>query len=146
MSNSELIGQLLDKLILEAHQAKFQWLAIPKYFETNKNEPLRRFIIENNKYAYSETHSRRTFSNSVPLISEYRSRCISIDGGVITLFMFQESPDVKYALAIQPSDTAGVTILECDGNQTARLNELAEIIGNEQYEVMRFINRIIGKN
>lgn len=146
MFNSELIGQLLDKLILEAHQAEFQWLSIPKYFETNKNEPLRRFIIENNKYAYSETHSHGLFSNKTPLISEYRSRCVTIDGGVITLFMFQEASDVKYALAVQPNDTSGVMILECDDNQKTQLNELAKIIGNEQYEVMRFIKRIVEKN
>lgn len=146
MFNSELIGQLLNKLISDAHQAKLQWLTIPKYFETNKNEPLRRFIIENNKYAYSEAHAHGLFSNKTPLISEYRSRCVSIDGGVITLLMFQESPDVKYALAIQPNDTSGVTILKCDDNQNIQLAELAELLGNEQYEVMRFIKGIVEKS
>ena len=147
MIKTELIKQLLDKLIAEVHHSETQWLTIPKYFETNKNEPLRRFIIDNNKYAYSENHPLKLVRDNSPLIiSEYRSRCIAIEGGVITLLVFQGCSNDKYALAIQTNDTAGVTILQCDDNQKTQLQELAEIIENEQYEVMKFINRIVEKS
>lgn len=140
MIDSKMISQLLEKLSEQTLQSNLHWLSLPRYFETNKNEPLRRYVISNNKYAYSGGK----FTGKLPLISEYRSQCVSIGGGIVILFNYKESPNAEYyALAVQVDSTCEISVLDCSVEQREQIHNLHKLITDTQYDVSRFIKDII---
>jgi len=140
--DSKLVSQLLEKLSEQTSYSNLHWLSLPQYFETNKNEPLRRYVIDKNKYAYSG----RQFTDKPSLISEYRSQCVTIERGLVILFIYyyKESANTEhYALAVQVDNTCEVTVLDCSAEQQEKIHSLYKLITNTQYDIVSFIKGIV---
>lgn len=100
MLNMNKIGVLLQKLIEKTKKKEMVWFTVPEYFEKNKNESLRRYIINNHKYFYDwqDADSRK-------YLDESKCACVEVLGGLIMVFVYAVFKDrkkkVAYSLALQ---------------------------------------------
>lgn len=100
MLNMNKIGLLLQKLIEKTREQAIVWTTVPEYLEKTKNEPLRRYIINNHKYFYDwqDVDSRK-------YLDEAKCACVEVLGGLIMVFVYdvfkEQKKTVSYALAIQ---------------------------------------------
>lgn len=143
MIDFKTVGELLDLLISQAHSAEAQWVSIPKYFEKNRNEILRRYIIDRNKYAYSDAKTRGIKSKKFPLILEYSSFCLQICGGIVIILAQKEDESVIHRLFLQPDSFGRMTEIPCEGTMNEKLETLVNLISDEQYEAAKFIQKIL---
>lgn len=139
MIDSSLIDQLLEKVSEQTMKFNLKWMSIPQYFENYKNEPLRIYIIENNKYAYKNGK----LSKSVPFISEYQSQCICINDGLLIIFKYTYCQSKNLSLAIQVNNFSEPSIIECSDEQNIMLTKLYEKIDGSQYDVSKYIKNVI---
>ena len=141
MIDSKTIEELLDLFVSQVHSAEAQWISIPKYFEKNRNELLRRYIIDCNKYAYSGRRGLQ--SKKCPLILEYSSYCLQTCGGVVIILAQKEDGSVTHRLFLQPDSYGRMTEIPCEGVINEKLETIIELISDEQYEAEKFVNKIL---
>ena len=48
MIEKEFVAKLISKLTELTVQKRITWVSLPKYFDANDNEPLRKAVIRNN--------------------------------------------------------------------------------------------------
>lgn len=138
MIDREYTIKFIDKLIELTSKRQITWMTLPRYFETNENEPLRRIVIANNEYAYTPMEAKNTY-----LINEYRSYCTVLNGGVITLFSKNRGKDVRLDISIQVEPTHHMTDLYYDDDIKERLGELMVQISMKTDDGLRFITEIL---
>ena len=61
MMEREFSARFVSKLIELTVQKKITWITLPKYFDSNDNEPLRKRVIANNQYAYSPIEAQNVY-------------------------------------------------------------------------------------
>lgn len=141
MIEKKTLDELLDKLLSQTRASNLEWFSLPQYFESNHNEPLRRYIIDNNKYAYSEDG---TIRDKASLISEYRSKCLPICGGTIVVFVYKQGGAIMGSgLAVQTSNAAPVTLVDCTDEQTEKINAILSVVNDAGYGVMKYMKSVI---
>lgn len=138
MIDQEYGMRLVNKLIELTVGKKIIWMTLPQYFESNDNEPLRKIVIANNKYAYSPFEAKKVF-----LINEYRSYCTEINGGIITLFSKDRGKDIKLDMALQVSPTQYLQDVYGDEELQENLKELMFKISAESNDGLKFIDAIL---
>ena len=138
MIDQEYGMRLVNKLIELTVGKKIIWMTLPQYFESNDNEPLRKIVIANNKYAYSPFEAKKVFQ-----INEYRSYCTEINGGIITLFSKDRGKDIKLDMALQVSPTQYLQDVYGDEELQENLKELMFKISAESNDGLKFIDAIL---
>jgi len=91
--NLNVINKLLDLTVSE----EIKWSRIPNYLDGYKNESLRRYLIGSHQYFYSRKNDYYW-----PMLLEYDSYCVEINGGLLIIFAYQQK-DLKiiYEIALQ---------------------------------------------
>ncbi len=138
MMEREFSARFVSKLIELTVQKKITWITLPKYFDSNDNEPLRKRVIANNQYAYSPIEAQNVY-----LINEYKSYCAAINGGVITLFSEQKGKHVLLTMCIQTDPGHYLQDLPCDDEVEGLLNELLLQLSANIDDGIKFINDIL---
>lgn len=138
MIEKEFSVRLISKLIELTDQRRITWRTLPKYFDSNDNEPLRRKVIANNQYAYSPIETQNVY-----LINEYKSYCTSINGGVITLFSEQKGKHVILTMCIQTDPGHYLQDLPYDDEIEELLRELLLQLSSNIDDGIKFINDIL---
>lgn len=138
MIEKEFVVKFVSKLIDLTVKKKITWMTLPKYFDSNDNESLRKTIIANNRYAYSPIEVK-----SVYLINEYRSYCTILNGGVVTLFSKQKGTDTHLSISIQTDPGHYLQSLPCDSEIEEMLKELLLQLSANIDDGMKFINEIL---
>lgn len=138
MIEKEFTVKLISKLIDLTTQNRIIWTTLPKYFDTNDNEPLRKVVISDNRYAYTPIAAKRAY-----LINEYKSYCTAINGGVITLFCKQRGNDLHLAVSIQTNPNHYLQDLFCDDEIEEMLKELLLQLSANIDDGVKFINDIL---
>ena len=114
------------------------WVSLPKYFDANDNEPLRKAVISDNQYAYTPIEAQRIY-----LINEYKSYCTAINGGIITLFCKQKGNDLRLAIGIQTDPSHYLQSPPCDSEIEEMLRELLLQLSANIDDGVKFINDIL---
>lgn len=138
MIEKELTVNFVSKLINLTAQKRITWSTLPKYFDSNDNEPLRKVVISNNQYAYNSIEAK-----SVYLINEYKSFCTAINGGIVTLFCEQKKDDSRLAMGIQTDPNHYLQNLPCDDEIQEMLRELLLQLSANIDDGVKFINDIL---
>lgn len=138
MIEKEFTMKLISKLIELTAQKRIIWMTLPKYFDSNDNEPLRKAVISDNQYAYSPIEAK-----SVYLINEYKSYCTAINGGVVTLFCRQRKNDSQLTIGIQTDPSHYLQNLSCDDKIEEMLKELLLQLSANIDDGVNFINGIL---
>lgn len=138
MIEKEFIVKFVPKLIELTNQKRITWMTLPKYFDSNDNEPLRKVVISNNQYAYNPIESK-----SVYLINEYKSFCTAINGGIVILFSEQRGNDSRLTLGIQTDPNHYLQYAYCDDEVNAMLGELLLQLSANIDDWAKFINDIL---
>lgn len=138
MIEKELTLKFVKKLIELTNQKRITWMTLPKYFDSNDNEPLRKTVIADNQYAYSPIEAK-----SVYLINEYKSYCTTVNRGIVTLFCKQKGDDLRFTIGIQTDPNHYLQSLPCDGEIEEMLKELILHLSANIDDGVRFINDIL---
>lgn len=138
MIEKEFTVKLISKLVDLTIQNRIVWTTLPEYFDANDNEPLRKTVISNNKYAYSPIEAKR-----VCLINEYKSYCTAINGGIITLFCNQRGNDSRLTISLQTDPNHYLQDLFCDEEVEKMLQELLLQLSATIDDGVKFINGIL---
>lgn len=138
MIEKEYSVRFVKKLINLTEQGKIFWMTLPKYFEANDNEPLRKEVIANNQYAYS-FHK----IDHVGLVNEYKSYCSIINDGVVTLFSKQRGNDTVLDISIQTDSSHYLQRLSCDDEVDALLKDLLLQLSLKMDDGLKFIKSVI---
>ena len=138
MIDKEYGHRLVDKLVELTCDKKIVWMTLPRYFETNDNEPLRKAVIANNKYAYSPIESQNIF-----LINEYESYCTIINGGIIGLLYKTRGKEKMLDIVIQVDPTQRLQNIHSDDELQKKLEELLFKISTEADDGLKFIDGIL---
>lgn len=138
MIDIEYGHRLVDKLIELTFDKKIIWMTLPRYFEVNDNEPLRKAVIANNKYAYSPADVKNMF-----LINEYKSYCTAINGGIISLFYKTRRNEKMLDIDIQVEPTQNLQNVQSDDELQEKLEELLLKISIETNDGLKFIDGIL---
>lgn len=138
MIEREFAMKFVSKLIDLTSQKRITWMTLPKYFDSNDNEPLRKKVIANNQYAYSPIEAKNIY-----LINEYRSYCTTLNGGVITLFSEQKERDTLLTMCIQTAPDHYLQDLSYDGEIEELLKELLLQLSAYIDDGIKFINDIL---
>ena len=138
MIEKEFTAKLISKLIELTVQNRINWTTLPKYFDANDNEPLRKAVIADNRYAYSPTEAKKIY-----LINEYKSYCTAVNGGIITLFCKQRGNDSHLTISIQTDPNHYLQNLSCDYEIEEMLKELLLQLAASIDDGVKFINDIL---
>lgn len=138
MIEKEFAMKLISKLIELTIQKKITWMTLPKYFDANNNEPLRKIVIANNQYAYSPVGAE-----DLCLINEYRSYCTALNGGLITLFSSQRGKDKHLTMSIQTDPNHYLQDLYLDSEVEEMLRELLLQLSANIDDGINFIKGIL---
>ena len=138
MIDKEYGHRLVDKLVELTCDKKIVWMTLPRYFETNDNEPLRKAVIANNKYAYSPIESQNIF-----LINEYESYRTIINGGIIGLLYKTRGKEKMLDIVIQVEPTQRLQNIHSDDELQKKLEELLFKISTEADDGLKFIDGIL---
>ena len=138
MIEREHTVEFISKLIELTTQKRITWMSLPKYFDSNDNEPLRKAVISDNKYAYNSIEAKNMF-----LINEYKSYCTAINGGIITLFSGQRGNDVRLTIALQTDPNHYLQSLPYDSEIEEKLRELLFQLSANIDDKVKFINEIL---
>ena len=138
MIEKEFTVKFVSKLIELTTQKRITWITLPKYFDTNDNEPLRKVVIADNQYAYTPIEAKRVY-----LINEYKSYCTAINGGIVTLFCKQRGNDSCLTIGIQTDPNHYLQSLSCDGEIEEMLRELLLQLSANIDDGVKFINDIL---
>ena len=138
MIEKEFTVKLISKLIDLTTQNRIIWTTLPKYFDANENEPLRKTVISDNQYAYTPNEAKRVY-----LINEYKSYCTAINGGIITLFCKQRENDSRLTISIQTDPNHYLQDLFCDYEIEEMLKELLLQLSANIDDGIKFINDIL---
>ena len=128
--------RFIQKLIDLTEKKKTVWTTLPYYFDSNDNEPLRKYVITNNAYAYSPR-------SNVPVINEYGSFCADINGGVVVVISESYDGSITQSLLLQTSPMNPVISLYNDVTVRGELRELVTAISSQQDDVDAFISEIL---
>lgn len=138
MIEKESVAKLISKLTGLTIQKRITWMPLPKYFDSNDNEPLRKAIISDNQYAYIPIEAQKAY-----LINEYKSYCTAINGGIITLFCKQRGDDSRFSIGIQTDPNHYLQNLPCDSGIEDMLKELLLLLSANIDDGVKFINDIL---
>ncbi|WP_304532993.1 hypothetical protein [Faecalibaculum rodentium] len=138
MIEKEFVAKLISKLTELTVQKRITWVSLPKYFDANDNEPLRKAVISDNQYAYTPIEAQRIY-----LINEYKSYCTAINGGIITLFCKQKGNDLRLAIGIQTDPSHYLQSPPCDSEIEEMLRELLLQLSANIDDGVKFINDIL---
>lgn len=138
MIDKEYAHRLVDKLIRLTCDKKIIWMTLPRYFEANDNEPLRKAVIANNKYAYSPIEVKNIF-----LINEYKSYCTAINGGIISLLYKTRGNAKMLDIVVQVEPTQNLQDVQSDDELQKELEKLLFRISTESNDGLKFIDGIL---
>lgn len=138
MIEKEFSVKLISKLIDLTTQSRITWMTLPKYFDANDNEPLRKAVISDNQYAYTPIEAKRVY-----LINEYKSYCTAINGGIITLFCKQRGNESRLTMSIQTDPNHYLQDMSCDEEIEEMLKELLLQLSAKIDDGVKFINDIL---
>ena len=138
MIDNEYGHRLVDKLVELTCDKKIVWMTLPRYFETNDNEPLRKAVIANNKYAYSPIAAKNIF-----LINEYKSYCTIINGGIVGLLYKTRGNEKLLDIVIQVEPTQHLQNVHSDDGLQKKLEDLLFKISTEANDGLKFIDGIL---
>ena len=139
MINRDNAIRLAKKLKGLTEKKKITWLTLPYYFDSNDNEPLRKYVINNNAYAYSPRAS-------VPAINEYASYCTVINGGVVIIISESCDGFITQSLYLQTSPMNPVIPSYNDETVQGELRDLVATISTQSTDVDRFVSGILDFN
>ena len=108
------------------------------YFEVNENEPLRRLVIANNRYAYNPIES-----NNMYLVNEYKSFCTILNGGVVIIVASERKGKNKLSISIQTNSSHNIIPLYFDDDIYGKLTDLVLQITAKTNDSFKFINDIL---
>lgn len=138
MIEKEFTAKFISKLIELTTQKRITWMTLPKYFDSNDNEPLRKTVISDNQYAYNPIEAKNVY-----LINEYKSYCTAINGGIVTLFCKHRGNDSRLTISIQTDPNHYLQSLPCDGEIEEMLRELLLQLSANIDDGVKFINDIL---
>ena len=84
MIEKEFVAKLISKLTELTVQKRITWVSLPKYFDANDNEPLRKAVISDNQYAYTPIEAQRIYLIKYAFFSPH---CFQSPLFTITTFM-----------------------------------------------------------
>lgn len=138
MIEKEFAVKFISKLIDLTTQNRITWMTLPKYFDSNDNEPLRKTVIADNQYAYNPIEAKSAY-----LINEYKSYCTAINGGIVTLFCRHRGSNSRLTMSIQTDPNHYLQELPCDSEIEEMLKELLFQLSASIDDGVKFINGIL---
>lgn len=132
---NERINAFLQKLSELSSQHKAEWQTIPRYFSTTKNEPLRKYIIEENNYSYSKKIKGHMW------IQEYSSYVMRFEEGAVILLHGELDGSTVSTIAVQTDTTCPLVFFE--GHDEKLINALYDVVSDNNYPTNRFMQKII---
>ena len=138
MIEKEFAMKFISKLIDLTTQNRIIWMTLPKYFDSNDNEPLRKTVIADNQYAYNPVEAKSAY-----LINEYKSYCTAINGGIVTLFCRHRGSNSRLTMSIQTDPNHYLQNLSCDDEIQEMLRELLLRLSANIDDGVKFINDIL---
>lgn len=133
--SNERQNAFLQKLVELSSQHRVEWLTIPRYLATSKNEPLRKFIIDENNYAYKKE------ANNHMWVKEYFSYVMRFAEGTVVLLYGRYNGAFLIKIAIQTDTACPLEFLE--GYNENEASALYSIVSDNNYPVNQFMQRII---
>ena len=113
------------------------WVTITEYINKYNNGPLKRFVIDHNKYQYT--------SKNYPIIRECFSFCTELADGIVYLFSFEMniSGEKFFLLGTQQSHTSDLYMINDRDDLQEELTELCQAIDNSRNKNTNFLEKII---
>lgn len=138
MITEKMTEEFVQKVQTLTSEGQLSWQTIPEFLDSHVDEPLRMFVIDTNKYSYSEKRGKDYY-----WIDEYRSFAVAVLGGVIVLFSKKSQNDEKtFQIVVQESEYHDPVELPCV-NLNDAMKELSEIIQITKGDPTAFINHIL---
>lgn len=130
-----------DKIQSLTEQNKIDWVTLPEYFSSHKNEPLRKLIIRENSYAYefSKYSHKKAFKNEPSVIDEYNSYISSVAGGVLVLIHRLHRQNSGLEFMVQTSTTKLPVFIICTNNAT--LQKLYDTV-SDSGDISQYMQKI----
>lgn len=134
-ANNERVCAFLKKLSELSAQHRVEWLTIPRYMSAAKNEPLRKYIIEENNYSYAKKIRGHMW------IHEYSSYTMRFEDGAVVLLHGELDGRVLSRIAVQTDTTCPLAFLKVHDEEL--INDLYDVVSDNNYPTNRFMQKII---
>ena len=133
--SNERLNAFLQKIIELSSQHRVGWLTIPRYLATSKNEPLRKYIIDENNYAYKREAKDHMW------VKEYFSYVMQFEEGTVVLLYGRFNEEFVTKIAIQTDTVCPLVFLE--GYDEETISALYKVVSDKNYPVNQFMQKII---
>ena len=134
------LKELINSLIKLTKNKRIEWNAVTEYLEENRNEILRRFIINSNQY-YDQTIKNE------PYLQEYKSYCVQFNDGYIYVFSFTNflKAENYYILCTQNKKASSIITLNTSDTYQEDIRKLVLYIQNQFDNIDSFVDSIISE-
>jgi len=133
------INEVIDSLKRLTSSQEFLWMTVKDYLNSNWNDSLKHYIINNNEY-YDVYQFKR------PYLVEKDSYCVNINDGIAYLYNFKYDKGDYLIFALQSSNSSNILELNNRSTIQGSLEELYRTIQNQFDDINPLIELIISKS